>query len=168
MGRFISQDPIGFESDVNFYRYVNGNPVNLDDPNGLDCNIQICVRPLQAFPRWLPWWLSPVNHVYLKIGNWTAGYQSDNKVYSQEIFPNKKYRKCFNVKRKQSGTLSNGSDCKCASCRDIIKCVKNEGTPGYAGYYHWLFHNCGDWAMGTLDKCCMEGKVPLHTYGPRI
>lgn len=34
--RFISEDPIAFSaSDVNFYRYVFNNPLNLNDPSGL-------------------------------------------------------------------------------------------------------------------------------------
>jgi RHS repeat-associated protein len=36
VGRFISEDPIGFEAGPNFYAYVNGNPVNLVDPSGLE------------------------------------------------------------------------------------------------------------------------------------
>lgn len=35
-GRFISKDPIGFQSgDVNPYGYVFNNPTNLTDPDGL-------------------------------------------------------------------------------------------------------------------------------------
>jgi len=35
-GRFLSLDPIGFESgDFNFYRYIGNNPVNHTDPSGL-------------------------------------------------------------------------------------------------------------------------------------
>jgi len=37
MGRFLSEDPIGFNSDINFYRYVRNNPTNGIDPTGLDC-----------------------------------------------------------------------------------------------------------------------------------
>ncbi|MFQ5964050.1 MAG: MopE-related protein [Candidatus Scalinduaceae bacterium] len=38
-GRFISEDPIGFlAGDMNFYRYVKNNPVNLVDPTGLIAN----------------------------------------------------------------------------------------------------------------------------------
>jgi RHS repeat-associated protein len=37
MGRFLSEDPIGFDSDSNFYRYVRNNPTNGIDPTGLDC-----------------------------------------------------------------------------------------------------------------------------------
>jgi len=35
LGRFISEDPIGFDGGVNFYGYVGGNPVNRVDPTGL-------------------------------------------------------------------------------------------------------------------------------------
>lgn len=37
-GRFISRDPIGFQGgDTNFYRYVQNNPINWVDPEGLVC-----------------------------------------------------------------------------------------------------------------------------------
>jgi RHS repeat-associated protein len=35
IGRFISQDPVGFGAGLNFYAYVRGNPANLIDPSGL-------------------------------------------------------------------------------------------------------------------------------------
>ena len=41
MGRFISQDPIGFAGeDANLYRYVGNNPVNATDPSGLVAAIE--------------------------------------------------------------------------------------------------------------------------------
>ena len=37
IGRFISEDPIGFASgDMSFYVYAGNNPVNANDPSGLD------------------------------------------------------------------------------------------------------------------------------------
>ncbi|MEZ5345229.1 MAG: RHS repeat-associated core domain-containing protein [Pyrinomonadaceae bacterium] len=37
IGRFISEDPIGFEGkDVNLFNYVYGNPIKFSDPTGLD------------------------------------------------------------------------------------------------------------------------------------
>jgi RHS repeat-associated protein len=40
MGRFISQDPIGFAAgDANLYRYVGNSPTNRTDPSGLDWTI---------------------------------------------------------------------------------------------------------------------------------
>ncbi|MCK9609515.1 MAG: hypothetical protein M0R33_24060, partial [Methylomonas sp.] len=37
LGRFISADPLGFKAGVNFYVYVNNNPVNANDPSGNIC-----------------------------------------------------------------------------------------------------------------------------------
>ncbi len=36
VGRFLNEDPIGFEAGVNFYAYVGNNPVNYSDPDGLE------------------------------------------------------------------------------------------------------------------------------------
>ena len=35
-GRFISEDPIGFDAGPNFYSYVGGNPTRFTDPLGLE------------------------------------------------------------------------------------------------------------------------------------
>jgi|SRR5215469_13657892 len=35
VGRFVSEDPIGFEAGINFYNYVTDNPVRFVDPLGL-------------------------------------------------------------------------------------------------------------------------------------
>lgn len=35
LGRFLGEDPVGFDSDANFYRYVNNAPTNTGDPAGL-------------------------------------------------------------------------------------------------------------------------------------
>ncbi|MCK9609519.1 MAG: RHS repeat-associated core domain-containing protein [Methylomonas sp.] len=40
-GRFISEDPKGFEAGINFYAYVNNNPVNGNDLTGEFVNIAL-------------------------------------------------------------------------------------------------------------------------------
>ncbi len=34
IGRFLSEDPLGFGAGINFYAYVENNPVNHNDPSG--------------------------------------------------------------------------------------------------------------------------------------
>lgn len=38
-GRFVSEDPIGFEAGANFYSYVLGSPTIYRDPYGLDITV---------------------------------------------------------------------------------------------------------------------------------
>jgi RHS repeat-associated protein len=48
-GRFVSEDPIGFDGEINFYAYVENDPPNLIDPSGLD---SVTIGPI-TIP--LPW-----------------------------------------------------------------------------------------------------------------
>ena len=61
-GRFLSEDPIGFEGgDANLYRYVINNSINFSDPYGL--LVERCYRPIKGFPAF-PY---PFNHSFLCI-----------------------------------------------------------------------------------------------------
>jgi RHS repeat-associated protein len=40
-GRFISEDPKRFDAGANFYAYVENNPINANDPSGLDTRITL-------------------------------------------------------------------------------------------------------------------------------
>ena len=64
VGRFLSEDPIGFSGSPDFYTYTDNNPVNWIDPYGLD-RVQVCCRPLRflkpllIFRTW--------HHCYIQI-----------------------------------------------------------------------------------------------------
>jgi len=61
-GRFVSEDPEGFDASTNFYAYVDNDPVNWTDPTGLD-KVQVCCRPLRKAKPFLMIW----HHCYIKI-----------------------------------------------------------------------------------------------------
>lgn len=57
IGRWISEDPIGFEAgDENLVRYVGNGVVNATDPSGLDGKktVETGVKGIQLFIEWLP------------------------------------------------------------------------------------------------------------------
>ncbi len=47
VGRFIGEDPIGLRGGIDFYAYVDNDPVNSIDPYGL---MKVCCRPIKFFP----------------------------------------------------------------------------------------------------------------------
>lgn len=56
-GRFMSEDPIGLAGGMNFYVYASGDPINGNDPSGLDADC--CMDPVVV-----------IGHPHDVIGPW--------------------------------------------------------------------------------------------------
>jgi RHS repeat-associated protein len=68
-GRFLSEDPIGFNAGTDFYTYVSNNSTNLVDPKGL---LQVCCRSAHQpiFQGWAKLTLQPAPcHCFLKLSD---------------------------------------------------------------------------------------------------
>ncbi len=78
VGRFMSEDPDGFDASINFYGYVDNDPADWTDPTGLD-KVQVCCRPLRKAKPFLMIW----HHCYIKItdssGSHTWGILPDSQ-----------------------------------------------------------------------------------------
>jgi len=68
VGRFLSEDPIGFKGGNNFYAYTNNNPVRYRDPNGLlrDCDQEHIECWRKCWSQCPPWPFGPKG----KGGHW--------------------------------------------------------------------------------------------------
>src|SRR5262249_7774758 len=59
-GRFLSEDPAGFDADTDFYAYVGNSPIDWSDPQGLK-KARVCRRHLLFKPLWF--W----NHTFIQF-----------------------------------------------------------------------------------------------------
>ncbi len=172
-GRYSQSDPVGPRSGENLYAYAASNPNRRIDPSGLQsAGVDVCVRPFTIFPKRSTWWMTPVNHSYIQIGSWSAGFQNDDIVHIPEDDTNHPGKKCWDAERDDEGKLSDGTKCKCATNGQIHTCIKNLALQGSrsGGYpsYNFFFNNCGDWAQNTLERCCLSPKIPFHWYLPNL
>jgi RHS repeat-associated protein len=87
-GRFVSEDPIGFNAGVNFYAYVSNNPVAWTDALGLcpcTCTLQLRANRIEVVRGYIP---TPGYHLYItttdsctgKFRGYRAGPGDQNKI----------------------------------------------------------------------------------------
>ncbi|MDH3976734.1 MAG: MopE-related protein [Deltaproteobacteria bacterium] len=118
VGRFISKDPIGFAAgDVNLYSYVGQNPVNYNDPMGLE-KLPECVtkllspyfdgldlKQIEIHEGTFPWhvrWFSAVepdaytadaNNIYFKSGQYDPESAKGISLIAHELVHCEQYKK---------------------------------------------------------------------------
>ena len=61
LGRWLSEDPIGFSGGLNLQMYVGQNSINFSDPTGLDVYLWIRVQSSTGIPDW--------GHVWVEVDN---------------------------------------------------------------------------------------------------
>jgi RHS repeat-associated protein len=155
IGRFISEDPIGFQAGVNFFSYVLNNPTNFTDPFGLDVNV--CLFPTAA-------------HNFGHIGFGVSGESSTQGYYDTggSPFGGPGQIKVDNQEKKVCTVLSATSqqDQCMVSCRE-----RRRRNPGE---YHLTKRNCTAFVEDCLIICGLphgdRNPEPVNLFtriGPR-
>jgi RHS repeat-associated protein len=100
LGRFISEDPIGFLGGPDFYAYVDNSPANSSDPTGRckqPCPVSVPPHPpgadltanmAQARQNGITWWYEMVS---TKKGPWDYKYQNGQPSPEYNNFGNFNY-----------------------------------------------------------------------------
>jgi RHS repeat-associated protein len=90
LGRFLSEDPAGFSGGTDFYDYVQGDPIDFDDPSGL---IKMKIHGYWCGPNWTGglWeqyhpedddlYIDPIDHVDLPCKHHDICYYKCRKDY---------------------------------------------------------------------------------------
>lgn len=149
-GRYISADPIGLAGGINLYVYVDGDPINAIDPNGL---AKICCRLLDSIAGSF----GRKRHCYIKADDVTIYglYPKDGKGVPRINDPRDKGGKCY--------------DCPAKKCTDQNKCLKDAHNSYPVGNYDLLGPNSNTYA-GNLARSCCDGGIPsgARIYSPGI
>ena len=151
VGRFISEDPIGFGGgDVNLYVYVQNNPVLFIDPLGLAYRQE---RPLDT------WGLrnttaGPFHHDrFLYNDGSDSGYYDDSTVGADNT-PEKMINKYQNLGKELDDNILYQAE-------QNIKNQWDRSVNKTAEKYNLLFHNCQDYAdavMGEYDRIISKSR----------
>lgn len=127
-GKFLTKDPIGFAGgDVNLYRYVRNNPVNLIDPSGLQaCCAQdflMCLSNcIQAY--------DPFN-AYAKAGLYAAGGPIPKNWFGLPTMGGSPYTSLPSVWGLGRGTAASGSN--------LLRIIGRGSSVGFLIYGNYLF-----------------------------
>jgi RHS repeat-associated protein len=171
-GRFMSEDPIGFNAGTAFYRYVNNNSTNLVDPSGL---LQVCCRPANLGNAINVWavlnLVPPPCHCFLKSGNsgTLGGYHQSSR---NSLFGDLVLRPNDRSDDPQFGPNSNRMDCTTvpgktcendANARNAFNSLPK--TLGGYGFSDSAAGTSNDAAKLILQKAGLDSTLPACAWG---
>jgi RHS repeat-associated protein len=142
-GRFLAEDPIGFDGGMNLYTYVGGDPVQFNDPWGLVA--QFCCRPVMG---------SRFRHCYIRADNGTT--------YS--LFPDGgRGVPSRNDPADRPGRGEGCKDCPPKRCPNFgssqAECFEQAHSSYPVGDYDTFGTNSNTYAAYQANSCC-EGGMP--------
>jgi RHS repeat-associated protein len=136
MGRFLSEDPMGMQTGINFYSYADDSPVNLIDPFGLDA-----VAAPGFWESLIPVWGSGRQAVHdFECGNWFGGLLNTGLAIS-DVFLLKSLATAAGKVGIEGLAKLSGSNTWSATSKWLTKTGWRE-FPGQQ-FHHWLIPQSG-------------------------
>jgi RHS repeat-associated protein len=153
LGRFISEDPVGFNGGVNFMSYTKNDPINSTDPSG---RISVCCRQVKSFAYILCHCFIVANDNKTTYGGYRIGSSLDPQVGNPDDSPVPKRSTCEPVP---------GGSCKDADSklRNAYDGIKNEEPSG--GWTYGLDGTSNTVAAEILRRAGFNYKFPWCSIG---
>ena len=141
LGRWLSRDPLGEESDVNLYGFVGNSPVNFVDPFGL---FQFGKAPLGPLP-WIPGAsANPVDDYFNTELSHEHGFFEDSSRDNVGFFPDGRRVNTENPADYRFDGKHYGDNLM----RDALKNLND----GKYSNWPWNKNNCQDWAERLREE----------------
>lgn len=166
VGRFISEDPIGFEGGVNQFSYALNNPLRLIDPFGRNAgdvctNITMKRKNIRLIggDRYGHWWVEmgaesygwwpkyPVSIIdtFRGVAGELNGQTSFGGTPTRDPHHGDAALETFNPKLT--------SDC---SCNEAVKCIRSFAN-SYSGSWSWPWgQNCHSFQTSMMSSCNLK------------
>jgi RHS repeat-associated protein len=174
-GRFLSEDPVQFDSGFNFYSYVGNTPTGAFDPSGL-CLVRMLYSPVKFLGMTVGW------HAFLVVSNNTGGPPSpwafragpgsggswwtpNLEALGVPYMNDPKLNPDWDPNAKSQTLLDDCSDCKNITRKldDYDRRVNNSNIP-----YHSLSTNSNAYASGAATAAGLPlptPPVPVRGWG---
>jgi RHS repeat-associated protein len=157
--RFVSQDPIGFESGVNFYGYAYDDPIRWADPSGL--TVLECRRPLDTSLA------KDAEHTLLYSTESDRGFglgPAGGVKGFLSAYPGVRFRGRIEWERPVADgprpqPLLPGYSCQVASTQQCVEACVNrtaDETSKSPPYYKLGHYQCDTWAADVVRGCERE------------
>jgi RHS repeat-associated protein len=170
LGRFLSQDPIGFAGGLNMYTYVENNPINKVDPSGLDSYLSLVAVRGGSY--------AGAGHVFLRVDPIPGTKSLFKKSFTVGYFPSgvqcsdmqDAYGK--GTKRRKRTIVLSGEN-EGLFLADMMANIDAKGDDYPEPKKRWSpVNNCGDWALRLWNDFAPEDKqinpnqavVKIHPY----